>query len=102
MPVRLLRGALWCLPAVFVALYVGATTFSGGSFWPWRPIMVDLEVYRLAGRTLLNGGDYYALPGQLPFLYPPIAAVLAVPLALLPAAVVEIGWTTGCALALLA
>ena len=28
--------------------------------------MVDLDVYRLAGRVLLEGGDLYNLPGRLP------------------------------------
>ena len=68
---------------VLVAVYVGATTFLGGTSVPWRPLMVDLDVYRLAGRVL-EGGDLYNLPGRLPFLYPPFAALLAVPLAVLP------------------
>ena len=64
--------------------------------------MVDLDVYRLAGSVLLSGGNFYDLPGPLQFLYPPFAAVLAVPLALLPQAVVQIGWTAAGALALVA
>jgi alpha-1,2-mannosyltransferase len=87
---------------VLVSLYVGATTFGGGSFIPWRPIMVDLEVYRHAGSVLLGGGNFYDLPGPLQFLYPPFAAVLAVPLALLPTTVVQLGWTAAGALALVA
>jgi len=87
---------------VLVSLYVGATTFGGGSFIPWRPIMVDLEVYRHAGSVLLAGGNFYDLPGPLQFLYPPFAAVLAVPLALLPTTVVQLGWTAAGALALVA
>jgi alpha-1,2-mannosyltransferase len=90
-----------CLPPVLIALYVGATTF-GGTFLPWRPMMVDLEVYRQAGAVLLAGGDFYDLPGPLQFLYPPFAAVLALPLALLPATVVQLGWTAAGALALVA
>jgi alpha-1,2-mannosyltransferase len=86
---------------VLIALYVGATTF-GGTFLPWRPMMVDLEVYRRAGAVLLAGGDFYDLPGPLQFLYPPFAAVLALPLALLPATVVQLGWTAAGALALVA
>jgi alpha-1,2-mannosyltransferase len=86
---------------VLIALYVGATTF-GGTFLPWRPMMVDLEVYRQAGAVLLAGGDFYDLPGPLQFLYPPFAAVLALPLALLPATVVQLGWTAAGALALVA
>jgi alpha-1,2-mannosyltransferase len=98
---RLLRGVAVCVLPVLVGLWVAATTF-GGSLLPWRPVMVDLGVYRQAGRVLLQGGDFYALPGQLQFLYPPIAAVLSVPLTLLPTAVVQIGWTVASTLALLA
>jgi alpha-1,2-mannosyltransferase len=99
---RLARGIGICVLPVFVALYVGATTFGGGSFIPWDPIMVDLDVYRRAGSVLLSGGNFYDLPGPLQFLYPPVAAVLAVPLALLPSTVVQLAWTAAGALALVA
>ena len=99
---RLLRGVAVCLLPVLVGLFVAATTFGGGRFVPWRPIMVDLDVYRQAGRVLLQGGDFYTLPGALQFLYPPFAAVLAVPLALLPPALVQVGWSVAGVLALLA
>ena len=99
---RILRGIAVCLPPVLVALYVGATTFSGGTALPWRPIMVDLDVYRLAGSVLLAGGDFYHLPGALPFLYPPFAALLAAPLAVLPATLVQVAWNAAGALALVA
>ncbi|HEY6682439.1 MAG TPA: glycosyltransferase 87 family protein [Propionibacteriaceae bacterium] len=100
------RLASWlgvCALPVLAALYAGATTFfPDGTFDPWHPIMVDLDVYRRAGSVLLAGGDFYDLPGELQFLYPPLAAVLAVPLALLPTAVVQIGWTAAGAVALVA
>jgi alpha-1,2-mannosyltransferase len=64
--------------------------------------MVDLDVYRRAGSVLLAGGNFYDLPGQLQFLYPPLAAVLAVPLTFLPATLVQIGWTVAGAMALVA
>ena len=99
---RVLRGVAICVAPVLVALYVGATTFGGGTAVPWRPIMVDLDVYRLAGSVLLSGGDFYDLPGPLQFLYPPFAAVLAVPLALLPQTAVQLGWTAAGGLALVA
>jgi alpha-1,2-mannosyltransferase len=89
-----------CALPVLAALY--ATSFPDGTFDPWHPIMVDLDVYRRAGSVLIAGGDFYDLPGQLQFLYPPLAAVLAVPLALLPTAVVQIGWTAAGAVALVA
>jgi alpha-1,2-mannosyltransferase len=85
-----------------VGLWMAATAFIGGTLIPWRPHMVDLDVYQRAGATLLEGGDFYALPGPLPFIYPPFAALLAVPLTLLPSAAVEIGWTVAGVLAVLA
>ena len=92
-----------CALPVLAALYAGATTFfPNGTFTPWHPIMVDLDVYRRAGSMLLDGGDFYDLPGELQFLYPPLAAVLAVPLALLPTTVVQIGWTVAGAIGLVA
>lgn len=97
----LARGIGICVLPVLVALYVGATTF-GESLFPWRPGMVDLEVYSRAGSVLLAGGNFYDLPGPLQFIYPPFAAVLAVPLALLPATVLQVGWTAAGALALVA
>ncbi len=96
------RGVAVCVLPIVVGLWVAATTFVGGTLIPWRPHMVDLDVYRSAGATLLEGGDFYALPGPLPFLYPPFAALLAVPLTVLPSAAVEIGWTIASVLALLA
>lgn len=50
----------------------------------------DLDVYRLGGQVLLQGGDLYGrlpdieLGANLPFTYPPIAAILFAPLALMP------------------
>jgi alpha-1,2-mannosyltransferase len=99
---RLLRGVAVCVLPVLVGLFVAAATFGGGRFVPWRPVMVDLEVYRRAGLVLLQGGDFYTLPGPLQFLYPPFAAVLAVPLALLPTALVQVAWSVAGVLALLA
>jgi alpha-1,2-mannosyltransferase len=99
---RVGRGVLICLLPVLMALDVGATTFPGGTIIPWHPVMVDLEVYRLAGRVLLDGGDFYRLPGPLQFLYPPFTALLAVPLAILPPAVVQIGWAVAAALMIVA
>ena len=99
---RIGRGVAICLLPVLMALWVGATSFPGGTALPWRPVMVDLDVYRLAGRVLLDGGNFYQLPGPLPFLYPPFAALLAVPLAVLPAALVQISWTIAGALMIVA
>jgi alpha-1,2-mannosyltransferase len=99
---RIGRGAAICLLPVLMALDVGASTFPGGSTLPWRPVMVDLDVYRLAGQVLLSGGAFYRLPGALQFLYPPFAALLAVPLAVLPTWLVQVGWTVAGALMVVA
>ncbi|GAB3286952.1 glycosyltransferase 87 family protein [Parasphingorhabdus pacifica] len=51
---------------------------------------IDGEVYRLGAQALLNGNDVYEnLPAtesglRLPFIYPPFAAILFAPLALVP------------------
>jgi alpha-1,2-mannosyltransferase len=51
---------------------------------------IDLNVYRAGAHALLSGGNLYgalppAAPGvDLPFTYPPIAAMLFAPLAVLP------------------
>ena len=50
--------------------------------------LVDLDVYRTSGQAVLRGASVYDFvtesPQLLPFTYPPFAALLAVPLALLP------------------
>ena len=57
-------------------------------FWPLDQWQVDVEVYRQAGVSLLTGRPVYAAiteaPQLLPFTYPPFAAILALPLALVP------------------
>lgn len=59
----------------------------GGQVPPYR---IDLDVYRLGGQALLTGADLYGrLPDtavglNLPVTYPPIAAALFVPFALMP------------------
>lgn len=60
---------------------------------------IDLEVYLAAGRMIADGLDPYAadfgsdLPTPLPFTYPPIAALLAVPLQIPPFWLVYVLWT---------
>ena len=61
--------------------------------------LVDLDVYRNAGTSVLHGRDLYGYlshpPQRLPFTYPPFAALLAVPLAWLSFAAAGIVWTIG-------
>jgi alpha-1,2-mannosyltransferase len=56
----------------------------------------DLSVYQWGGRAVLDGVSPYARHDPatgLPFTYPPFAAVLMVPLALLPSGVAAALWT---------
>jgi alpha-1,2-mannosyltransferase len=63
---------------------------------------VDLDVYREAGRYALHHRDPYS-PGfgdslriKLPFTYPPFAALVLIPLALVPKTPLLLGWTALC------
>lgn len=70
------------LPLLALVLF-GLVVHTGGRH-------IDLEVYRLGVQAWLSGGDLYgALPETsghiaLPFIYPPFAALLMVPWALMP------------------
>jgi alpha-1,2-mannosyltransferase len=73
--------------------------------WPALRMQVDLMVYRFAADRLLQGLDLYSTgltgkPGELLFIYPPFAAVCAVPLALLGAAETQWLWLLGTVVAL--
>jgi alpha-1,2-mannosyltransferase len=58
--------------------------------------LVDLDVYRSGGQAVLRGAPVYDVltqpPQLLPFTYPPFAALLAVPLALIPWPVAQWLW----------
>ena len=101
---RALGALAVAAPPVLVGLLTAPIAFEGGSIVPWKPQMVDLDVYRFAGELVLSGGDIYAPSDRLPFLYPPAAAMLAVPLAVLPQALGQFCWLVlcvGCLLAIL-
>ncbi len=81
----LLTGPAPVAAVVAVALMAGA--FAGG--------FTDLHVYEHAGRAVLEGRPLTGSDPEtgLPFTYPPFAALLLVPLALLPAGVAAASWT---------
>jgi alpha-1,2-mannosyltransferase len=58
--------------------------------------MVDLDVYRRGGLSVLQGQPLYTVltqpPQLLPFTYPPAAALFAVPLALIPWSAAQLVW----------
>ncbi|TDT34433.1 glycosyltransferase family 87 protein [Naumannella halotolerans] len=78
---RRLALFLVALPWPFLAgLYA-----AGG--WPWQPTPFDLDVYLQAAHRFLVGEPIYPQPEPaLPMIYPPVAALLAVPLQLSGAA----------------
>lgn len=95
---RLGRLAVEIVPPLLVACLILPVIISGGTFDPWRPSTIDLEVYIYAVRDMFAGRDIYATttPGwNLYFIYPPIAAIVMAPLALGPYAFWQVVWTLG-------
>jgi len=89
--------ALLTLP---VAAAVAGVALAGHALvlalWPDAHILlIDLEVYRAGGRFVLDGRPLYTggVVLDLPFVYPPVAAVLFAPLALVPMPVLKVLWT---------
>ncbi len=91
-------AVLLALPPLFAAGFVAV---GGEAPWPWAPQMADFDVYRRAGALVLTGGDIFQ-PARLPWVYPPFAALLAVPLALPPLSVITAVWVALSVLALAA
>jgi alpha-1,2-mannosyltransferase len=90
------RLALIAVNLACVALVISFPHAHAVAFGPYR---IDLDVYRIGSRAWLNGRFLYgrlprAMSGaKLPFTYPPLAAVLLSPLALVPMAVASVGLT---------
>lgn len=88
---------LWSLAAVIVAVGSLPVVLRYLVFWPLDQWQVDVEVYRMAGQSILVGRPLYSAmtesPQLLPSTYPPFAAFLAIPLALLPFGVIGWLWT---------
>ncbi len=82
---RLLAAAAWILALAAIGHLV-ATAIDGQ--------MLDLDVYRTGGQAILHSGNLYAIHAadNLPFTYPPVSAILAIPLALVPFQVAKLGW----------
>jgi alpha-1,2-mannosyltransferase len=90
------RLALVAVNVACVALFICFPHAHGMAVGPYR---IDLDVYRIGSRAWLDGKFLYGrLPltmsgVKLPFTYPPLAAVLLSPLALVPMAVASVGLT---------
>ena len=96
---RLGRWLLEIGPPFLVACLILPLIIKDGSFGPWRPSTIDLQVYVYAVRDMLAGRDIYATvtpdPWKLYFIYPPVAAILMVPLAFGPYLFWQLVWTAG-------
>ena len=96
------RLLLELLPPFVVALALLPFVISYGKVWPWQPSTIDLQVYVYAVKDMLAGRDIFATTTpfwNLYFIYPPIAAVLMVPLAFGPYVLWQVVWTAALVLA---
>lgn len=83
-------------PPLVVAVLILPFIIAYGQVWPWRPSTIDLQVYLYAVNDMLAGKDIYLTQTpfwHLYFIYPPIAAVLMVPLAIGPYWMWQLIWT---------
>jgi alpha-1,2-mannosyltransferase len=91
------RGGVWLLAVLVLVAGVGPIAWHYLVTWPQDQWQVDLQVYREAGRSILFGRPIYdeltEPPQLLPFTYPPFAALLATPIALVPFGAVAWLWT---------
>lgn len=95
---RAVLGLIECLPAFVVALLLLPFIIQYGSFSPWEPSTIDLQVYVYAVHDMLAGKNIFETTTpfwNLYFIYPPVAAVLMVPLAFGPYVMWQIIWTAG-------
>ncbi|GAB3148283.1 glycosyltransferase 87 family protein [Microbispora hainanensis] len=92
------RRPAWAWALALVAPAAAASPLI--AYWLTNPEdqrLVDLDVYRTGGWALLQGLPVYDVitpaPQLLPFTYPPVAAMLAVPLAMMSWPVAQWVWT---------
>jgi alpha-1,2-mannosyltransferase len=82
--------------AWIAALAVVAVLLRGYLIAPPDQRLVDLDVYRTSGLSVLQGQPLYSVltqpPQLLSFTYPPAAALFAVPLALLSWPAAQLAW----------
>lgn len=88
---------IWALAVALTAAGVAPLVHHYLVSWPDDQWQVDLEVYREAGRSIIFGRPIYDVltepPQLLPFTYPPFAALLAVPIAVIPFVTAAWIWT---------
>ncbi len=99
-------------PAARSLTVVLAVAASVAALLPWLidagPALryaIDIDVYRAGARAFLEGDNLYTRSYEvggitLPFTYPPLAAILFIPVALVPYPVALVGWTLASAVLL--
>ncbi len=95
---RFRRLVLEFLPAYVVSLLILPFVIAGGRPWPWTPQTTDLQVYLYAVRAMLHGANImeWTSPGwHLYFIYPPVSAILMLPLAVGPYLLWQLVWIAG-------
>lgn len=83
-------------PALAVAALLLLAQVAVVAIWPAAHLlMIDLQVYRAGGAAVLHGTPLYdgGILLDLPFVYPPFAALVFVPLTVLPLPLLKIVWT---------
>jgi alpha-1,2-mannosyltransferase len=100
MTTALVAGRLGAVLRPRVAVGVALVALAGHAvvlaIWPdAHTLLIDLQVYRAGGQHVLDGQPLYVggVLLDLPFVYPPVAAVLFAPLAFVPLPVLKIMWT---------
>jgi alpha-1,2-mannosyltransferase len=87
------RTPRWVWPVVGALLLAQVVVLA---LWPAAHLlMIDLQVYRAGGEHVLAGTPLYdgGVLLDLPFVYPPFAAVAFVPLTVIPLPVLKLAWT---------
>lgn len=96
----LVRRQWWAWAIAVLVVVLAAAPLVG--YWLTNPgdqRLVDLDVYRTGGQMVREGRAVYEFftpaPQLLPFTYPPISALLAVPLAMMSWDLAQWVWTAG-------
>jgi alpha-1,2-mannosyltransferase len=78
-----------------VAAAAGAHAVVLRRWWDAHKLLIDLQVYAAGGEHVLHGRPLYdgGVLLDLPFVYPPFAALLFAPLSLLPLPTLKLVWT---------
>ena len=90
-PRRPHAAACWALAALLLVAQAVVL-----AIWPdAHLLMIDLQVYRAGGEAVLHGTPLYdgGVLLDLPFVYPPFAALVFAPLTVLPLPLLKAAWT---------